>query len=98
MAVTRFKERAERWNTGEVFYVNGLGTDFNKHQYWLREVLSFLLPSPCCHHHLSLSLPLSPCVPLSLSLFSRCFGVNNYPCVSAWTLAPIPAALALGVI
>ena len=38
MAITRFEERKERWDAGEVSSVSGVGEDFTKGQYWTREV------------------------------------------------------------
>ncbi|NJR43090.1 MAG: hypothetical protein HC767_10980 [Akkermansiaceae bacterium] len=43
MAITRFEERKEEWDSGHVSDVNGLGEDFNVHQYWTREVCHLFL-------------------------------------------------------
>ena len=38
MGITRFEERKERWDAGEVTDVSGVGENFTKGQYWTREV------------------------------------------------------------
>lgn len=43
MAITRFQERKEEWDSGHVNSVNGLDDDFNVHQYWTREVCAYLV-------------------------------------------------------
>lgn len=44
MTITRFEERKEKWDSGEVHSVNALEHgEFNEHQFWLREVCSPLL-------------------------------------------------------